>query len=90
MAVLQHLLQLYIAINICLYINCPFAKMNFILAGVQIYKIMYKRGWLYMNKCCVQAQWANLRRFTNKILSQQTLSIFFMRIIFNYIYRYLT
>lgn len=45
MAVLQHLLQLYIAINICLYINCPFAKMNFILAGVQIYKIMYKRGW---------------------------------------------
>lgn len=63
MAVLQHLLQLYIAINICLYINCPFAKMNFILAGVQIYKIMYKRGWLYMNKCCVQAQWANLRRY---------------------------
>lgn len=44
MAVLQHLLQLYIAINICIYINCPFAKMNFILAGVQVYKIMYKLG----------------------------------------------
>lgn len=25
--------------------NCPFAKMNFKLAGIQVYKIMYKLSW---------------------------------------------
>lgn len=25
--------------------NCPFAKMNFKQAGIQVYKIMYKLGW---------------------------------------------
>lgn len=54
--------------------NCPFAKMNFKLAGIQVYKIMYKLGWYvrYMTKFCVQAQWANIRRFTNKLKYQQT------------------
>lgn len=58
--------------------NCPFAKMNFKLAGIQVYKIMYKLGWYvrYMTKFCVQGQWANIRRFTNKLKYQQTLTNF--------------
>lgn len=58
--------------------NSPFAKMNFKLAGIQVYKIMYKLGWYvrYMTKFCVQAQWANIRRFTNKVKYQQTLTNF--------------
>lgn len=56
--------------------NCPFAKMNFKLAGIQVYKIMYKLKLVrYMTKFCVQAQWANIRRFT-KVKYQQTLTNF--------------